>query len=74
MSWPEKGVNKLSKMLALKVSGKLYNVIATYFNGILPEEKLKEIKEEIELSAADLNKEPKKLKIYHVHKGGMLFE
>ncbi|SNX53331.1 hypothetical protein [Thermoanaerobacterium sp. RBIITD] len=55
MSWPEKGVNNLSKMLALKVSGKLYNVIATYFNGILPEEKLKEIKEEIKLSAADLN-------------------
>lgn len=74
MSWTKKGANNLAKILALKTSGKLYSVIETYLNGNISEEKLAEIKEEIELSAADVNKKQKKAKTYHIQRGGMPFE
>jgi len=74
MSWTEKGANNLAKILALKTSGKLYSVVETYYNVIISEEKLAEIKKEIELSAADVNKKQKKAKTYHIQRGGMPFE
>ncbi|MGJ7045150.1 hypothetical protein HNR52_001351 [Thermoanaerobacterium thermosulfurigenes] len=74
MSWTEKGANNLAKILALKTSGKLYSVVETYYNVIISGEKLAEIKEEIKLSAADVNKKQKKAKTYHMQRGGMPFE
>ncbi len=74
MSWTEKGANNLAKILALKTSGKLNSVVEAYFNVTISEEKLAEIKEEIKLSAADVNKKQKKAKTYHIQRGGMPFE
>ncbi len=49
----------MAKILALKTSGKLHKIIETYLNGKISEGKLTEIKEEIKLSAADVNKKIK---------------
>jgi len=59
---------------ALKTSEKLNSVVEAYFNVTISDEKLAEVKEEIKLSAADVNKKQKKAKAYHIQRGGMPFE
>lgn len=75
MSWTKSGANSLGKLLALRASGKLYESLDTLFNSTLTYDKLEEIVEEvIQLSAADMNKKPKRTGIYPIKRAPMPYE
>lgn len=74
MSWSKKGANNLAKLLAIRASGKLYEKIDELFKDAIPMEMLEEIKENIQLSAAEANRKPKKTNIYPIRTVPIPFE
>lgn len=72
-SWSIKGASNLAKILASKASKELDKLIDTLLNGTLAEEKIEEIKEVLRLTAAQVNRKPKKSRIYPTRKGRMPF-
>lgn len=61
-------------MLAIRASGKLYEKIDELFKDAIPMEMLEEIKENIQLSAAEANRKPKKTNIYPIRTVPIPFE
>ena len=75
MSWTKIGANAIGKLLALRASGKLYDALDTLFNSTLTHDKLDEIVEElIQLSAAEVNKKPKRTDVYPIKRAPMPYE
>ncbi|WP_243105902.1 hypothetical protein [Clostridium fermenticellae] len=73
MSWSIKGANNLAKILAEKAGKRIYQTIDEICSGSISDDKLEKIKEVITLTAADVNKKPKKSRYYHIHKAGIPF-
>ena len=74
MSWSLKGANNLAKLLAIRASGKFYEVLDGLFKNTVPEKLLEKIVEVVQLSAADVNKRPKKTNIYPMQTASLPFE
>ncbi len=73
-SWTVSGADHIAKILAEKASGSLYATINAVLYGVIPDEKFQEIVETVILTAAQVNKQPKKSNVYPVHKGSIPFE
>ena len=63
-SWSKKGASNLAKILAQKASKELSSTIKLLLNKGIKEEKLEEIIEKVGLTASEVNRKPKKSKIY----------
>lgn len=74
MSWSIAGANNLAKVLSEKVNKKIYSLIEEFGNQIISEDKLESIEEAVILTAANVNKKPKKSNIYPIRHGKMPFE
>lgn len=74
MSWSEEGANNLAKLLCARASGTLYKKLDGIFNDTVSEEMVEEIIEVIQLSAAQVNKEPKKSKFYPIRSAPIPYE
>jgi hypothetical protein len=74
MSWSIKGASYLAKLLAARASGNLYERLDGLFDGAISEDKLDEMVEIVQLSAAQVNKKPKTSKIYKISRFSMPFE
>lgn len=74
MSWSIKGATHLAKLLAARASGSLYEQLNKLFDGVMSKDKLDEMVEILQLSAAEVNKKMKTSKIYRAHNSPMPFE
>lgn len=75
MSWTKSGANSLGKLLALRASGELYETLDALFDDTVSKDKLEEIVEEVvQLSAAQVNKQPKRSGYYPIQTAPMPFE
>lgn len=72
-SWSIKGANNLSKILAEKASGTLYETINTLLYGVIPDEKFEEIIEAVKQVAYKVIPSRKKSKQYKIHKASIPF-
>lgn len=72
-SWSIQGASNLAKILAEKASKELATTIKSLLNKEIKEEKLEEIIEKVGLTAAEVNKKPKKSKIYKHKRASMPF-
>ena len=73
MSWSVKGANFLAKLLAARASGNLYAKLEMLLDDTVSEEKLEEVIEVVQLSAAQVNRKPKKSKFYKIHESPIPF-
>lgn len=73
MSWSIKGANNLSKILATKASGKLYETINNLVAWKLPEKAITEFTEIIKNTTLNIEKKCKKKKFYPVHEAQIPF-
>ncbi|WP_434576999.1 ISLre2 family transposase [Thermoanaerobacterium thermosaccharolyticum] len=70
MSWSKAGANNISKILALKASGKLYDTIQSLMSSVASERLLKKYKEVIEAAKKKVDEVKKKLpKVYTMRRG-----
>ena len=74
MSWSMKGATYLAKLLTARASGTLYEKLGKLFNDTIPEDKLDEMTEIVQLSAAEANKKVKVSKLYKIRRASMPFE
>ena len=74
MSWSIKGANNLSKILAEKFSGRLYETIDKLLSGVIPDEKFEEIVEAVRKVADKTISTAKKQKTYKIHEATLPFE
>ena len=74
MSWSVKGANYLAKLLAARASGTLYKRLDELFNDTIPEDKLEEITEIIQLSSAEVNRKVGVSKVYKIRRSPIPFE
>jgi hypothetical protein len=74
MSWSTSGANHLAKLLAERASKTLYQRLSELMQSDVSSNWLEEITEVIQFSAAEVNKNTRKSKVYKVHKGAMPFE
>jgi hypothetical protein len=73
MSWSISGANNLAKILAEKANKRIYNLIDNICNDVIPKDKLETITEILTLTAADVNRKPKKSKYYPIHQADIPF-
>lgn len=73
MSWSISGANNLAKILAEKANKRIYNLIDNICNDVIPKDKLETITEILTLTAADVNRKPKKSKYYPIHQTDIPF-
>lgn len=74
MSWSEEGAINLARLLALRASGTLYDELAVLFDDSISDEMLEEMVEIVQLSAAQVNKSPKRSNAYPAQKAPIPFE
>lgn len=73
MSWSISGAESMAKIESEKFSNRLYKSLDELFSNIITKEKFDKVQEIVILSAAEVNKNIPKSKIYAVHKGIMPF-
>lgn len=73
MSWSISGAENIAKIEAARFSNRLYEKLDELYSNILTSEKFEKIKEVAVLSAAEVNNQKNKSKIYEVHKSSFPF-
>jgi hypothetical protein len=74
MSWSENGGNNMSKILSVKFSGKLYDMIDALLCGVIEDKKFEEIKSAIEKVVERQSLPGTKKNVYKTHRASLPLE